>query len=315
MLERNPAWRGPTPDFREIHVYPMNDVKAGELAYEAGELDCTQTSIESVEVFQRSMPPASRMQIFQSLRYYWVGLNRDHPRLRDLRVRQAVQWGIDVAAVIEAAWFGLAEPATGISAPGLVGHREAADIPPQGDRARARALLEAAGVRIPYRITLDVNSASLEMTAAQVVQWSLNKAGFDVELRSQDNATFITLGMESAGERWKDAQLFLQSFFMLGDPYYATEWFVSSQVGIWTWERFSDEEFDRLHGMAMASADPAERDRLYQRMQHLMEASGCYRFLTHGLEPVMYRTHLQPAFRGDGYLMYDRFRRARNGET
>ena len=315
VLERNPAWRGEPTDFREIHIYPMGDIKAGELAFEAGQLDFTQTSIESVEVFRRNMPPASRMRIFQALRFYWVGLNQEHPRLQDLRVRQAIQWGIDVEAVLEAAWFGLSEPATGIIAPGLIGHREKADIPPRGDRDTARALLREAGVELPYRITLDVASTALQVTAAQVIQWSLNKVGFEVELRSQDNATLITMGMESAGERWKDIQLHLQSFFMLGDPYYATEWFVSEQVGVWNWERFSNEEFDRLHILAMSSSDPHERDRSYQRMQHLMEASGCYRFLTHGLEPLLYRDHIDPVFRADGYPMYARFRLARDARV
>jgi peptide/nickel transport system substrate-binding protein len=315
VLERNPAWRGEPGDFREIHIYAMNDVKAGELAFEAGQLDCTQASIESVEVFRRNMPPASHMQVFKALRFFWVGLNKDHPRLQDLRVRQAVQWGIDVEAVLEAAWFGLSEPATGIIAPGLIGHREKADIPPRGDAEVARALLREAGVEQPYRITLDVSSTALQVTAAQVIQWSLKKAGFEVELRSQDNATLITMGMESAGERWKDIQLHLQSFFMLGDPYYATEWFVSDQVGIWNWERFSNKEFDRLHKLAMSSSDPLERDRSYQRMQHLMEASGCYRFLTHGLEPVLYRDHIDPVFRADGYPMYAQFRLKHDGKV
>jgi peptide/nickel transport system substrate-binding protein len=62
----------------------------------------------------------------------------------------------------------------------------------------------------------------------------------------------------------------------------------------------------------MSSSDSAERDRLYQRMQQLMEASGCYRFITHGVEPLLYRDHLEPAFRADGYPLYPRFRLARS---
>ena len=307
VLERNPDWAGPEPPFREIHVYAMTDVKAAELAYEAGELDCTQVAIESIDVFKRNMPPRSRLEIFSSLRYYWVGLNRDHPKLQDIRVRQAVQYGIDVEAVIEAAWFGLATPATGIIAPGLVGHREQADIPLSGDLEIARRLLREAGVKLPLKLKLSLPADALELTAGQVIQWSLAKIGIEVELDPQDNATLITMGIESAGDRWKDLQMHLQSFFMLGDPYYATEWFVGEQVGVWNWERFRSEEFDHLHKTALALTDPAERDPLYQRMQHLMEASGCYRFLAHSVEAMMTREWLKPAFRGDGYPMYRNF--------
>jgi peptide/nickel transport system substrate-binding protein len=307
LLERNPDWEGPEPPFREIHVYALTDVKAAELAYEAGELDCTQVAIESVDVFRQQMPPQSRLDVISSLRYYWIGLNRDHPKLQDIRVRQAIQYGVDVEAVIEAAWFGLATPATGIIAPGLVGHREQADIPLKGDLEVARRLLREAGVKLPLKLKLSLPADALELTAGQVVQWSLGKIGIEVELDPQDNATLITMGHESAGDRWKDLEMHLQSFFMLGDPYYATEWFISEQVGIWNWERFRSEEFDHLHEIALALTDPAERDPLYQRMQHLMEASGCYRFLAHSVEAMMTREWLEPAFRADGYPMYRQF--------
>jgi peptide/nickel transport system substrate-binding protein len=307
VLERNPDWTGPEPAFREIHIYPLTDIKAAELAYEAGELDCTQVAIESIDVFRRRMPPQSRLDVISSLRYYWVGLNRDHPKLQDIRVRQAVQYGIDVGAVIEAAWFGRATPASGIIAPGLVGHRERADIPLKGDPEVARRLLREAGVKLPLELKLSLAADALELTAGQVVQWSLGKIGIEVELDPQDNATLITMGHESAGDRWKDLEMHLQSFFMLGDPYYATEWFVGEQVGVWNWERFRSEEFDHLHETALALTDPAERDPLYQRMQHLMEASGCYRFLAHSVEAMMTREWLKPAFRADGYPMYRSF--------
>ena len=308
VLERNPDWSGQPAAFREIHIHALNDIKAAELAYEAGELDCTQTSIESVEVFRRAMPPSSRLDVISSLRYYWVGMNMEHPKLTDIRVRQAVQYGIDVEAVIEAAWFGLATPATGIIAPGLIGHREKADVPLAGDRDKARRLLADAGVELPLKLTLSLPAQSLEMTAGQVIQWSLAKIGIEIDLDPQDNATLITMGMESAGDRWMDVQLHLQNFFMLGDPYYATEWFISKQVGVWNWERFRSEEFDNLHHIAMELNDSAERDKIYQRMQHLMEQTGCYRFLAHSVESLLSRTWLQPAYRADGFPMYREFK-------
>ncbi|HEY5775613.1 MAG TPA: ABC transporter substrate-binding protein [Xanthomonadales bacterium] len=307
VLERSPVWGGEPAAFREIHIYAMTDKKASELAYEAGELDCAQVSVESVEVFQRHMPPQSRLDIMGSLRYYWIGLNQDHPKLRDIRVRRAVQYAIDVGAVIEAAWFGLAKPATGIIAPSLIGHREKADIPPEGDRLKARELLREAGVELPLKLTLALNADSLEMTIGLVVQWSLKQVGIEVELQPQDNATYVTTGMESAGDRWQDLQIFLQSFSMLGDPYYATVWFTSKQVGIWNWERFSNAEFDRLHDVALALSDEQERDRIYQHMQHLMEDSGCYRFLAHGVEAMLSRLWMQPAYRADGFPIYRDF--------
>ena len=310
VLIRNPAWTGAEPPFAAIHIYAMQDAKAAEMAFEAGQLDCAQISVETVGPFERNMPPDSSVLVQPSTRNIWLGMNRENPALADLRVRQAIQWAVDVEAVLEAAWFGLADVATGPVPAGMTGHREAALIPPRGDADRARALLREAGVPLPLRLRLDVPSTARDVTAAQVVQWSLRKAGIEAEIRPQDSSTFITIGREDLGEGWRDVQLFLQDFAGMADPYYSVTWFVSAQLGLWNWERFSNAEFDRLNDLAVATSDTAERDRMYRRMQDLMEESGCYRFLTNGVMPQIVRNSVVPAFRPDGLAMLRDFRPA-----
>jgi peptide/nickel transport system substrate-binding protein len=286
----------------------MTDDKAGELAYEAGQLDCCQISVESVEPFEREMPPESKLRVLPSGRNYWLGMNRENPALADLRIRRAVQHAIDVEAVLEAAWFGLAPVSTGPIPAGMTGHRARASIPPRGDPELARSLLDEAGVALPLRLTLDVSARARDLTTAQVIQWSLKKVGIEAGIRAQDQSTFLTIGRQDLGEGWRDVQLLLQDFVGLADPYYSMTWFTTSQKGLWNWERFGDAEFDRLHELALATTDEDERGRAYERMQALMEASGCYRFLTNGVMPQIYRNSVRPAFRPDGYATLRDFR-------
>lgn len=310
VLERNPRWQGLEAAFEEIHVYTMTNDKASEMAFEAGQLDCAQISVESIEPFKNNMPPDSFVEIHPSGRNYWLGMNQENPALADIRVRQAIQYAVDVDAVVEAAWFGLAQHSTGPVPRGMIGHREHTLIPPKGDVAKARALLREAGVELPLHLRLDVNSDALEVTAVQVIQWSLRKVGIEVDIHTQDNSTFLSIGNEQAGDQWQDVQLFMQSFIGSADPYYALVWFTTSQVGLWNWERFSNAEFDRLSDQALATTDAAERDRAYQRMQDLMEESGCYRFITNGVMPQIIRNTVKPVFTPDGYPIYRGFRQA-----
>ena len=314
VLERNPQWRGPEAAFEEIHVYAMTDGKAAEMAFEAGELDCAEITVESVEPFRGDPPPNSTVEVHPSGRNYWLGMNQSNPALQDLRIRQAIQYAVDIEAVVEATWFGLAEPGHGPVPKGMVGHREHSLIPARGDIEKAKTLLKEAGVELPLRLTLDVNSDTLELTAVQVIQWSLRKVGIDVEIRSQDNSTFLTLGREDLGDRWRDVQLFQQSFIGGADPFFQLIWFTSEQVGLWNWERFSNKEFDRLSEMAVATLDTAERDRMYKRMQDLMEESGCYRFISNGVMPQIVRNSVQPAFLPDGYAILRGFRPATDSD-
>jgi peptide/nickel transport system substrate-binding protein len=70
VLERNPRWEGPEAAFEEIHVYTMTNDKASEMAFEAGQLDCAQISVESIEPFENNMPPDSFVEIHPSGRNY-----------------------------------------------------------------------------------------------------------------------------------------------------------------------------------------------------------------------------------------------------
>ena len=51
-----------------------------------------------------------------------------------------------------------------------------------------------------------------------------------------------------------------------------------------------------VNDLAIATSDPVERARMYERMQDLMELSGCYRFLTNGAMPQIYRNTIVPSF-------------------
>jgi len=308
VMERNPVWAGEKVPFAEIHVYAMPDAKAAEMAFEAGELDSARISVETVAPFKKDMPQDSSIRVLPSGRNYWLGMNQENPALTDIRIRRAIQYAIDVEAVVEAAWFGLAQVSNGPIPDGMTGHRATALVSPAGDPDKARELLAEAAVTLPLRLRLDVNNDSLELTAVQVMQWSLRKVGIELDIHAQDSSTFLTIGREDMGDQWRDVQLFMQSFTGLADPYYSLTWFTSEQLGLWNWERFSDEEFDRLNSLAIATTDPDERDRMYKRMQDLMEASGCYRFITNGVMPQIYRNTIKPAFRADGYVMLRDYR-------
>jgi peptide/nickel transport system substrate-binding protein len=308
ILVRNPLWKGPEAAFEEIHVYAMSDAKSSEMAFEAGQLDCAEISVESVEPFKTNMPPDSFIELHPSGRNFWLGMNQSNPALKDLRVRKAIQYAVDVEAVVEATWFGLAEPSMGPIPRGMLGCRDRTLIPAKGDADKARSLLKEAGVKLPLRLRLDVNSDSREVTAVQVIQWSLKKVGIEVDIRTQDSSTFLSLGSEEAGDQWQDVQLFFQSFIGGADPYYSLVWFTSKQMGQWNWERFSDEEFDHLNDRALATTDEVERGQMYQRMQDIMEESGCYRFISNGVMPQIVRKTIKPVFTPDGYALMRGFR-------
>ncbi|RUU25134.1 ABC transporter substrate-binding protein [Mesorhizobium sp. M6A.T.Ce.TU.016.01.1.1] len=304
LLTRNPDWSGPKPGFDEIRILPIADLKTAERAYQAGDIDFTNISLDSLAKFKSAPPADTNVEEHPSLRYAWIGMNMDHPKLKDINVRKAIQWAINVPQILEAAYSGQADVATGTIAPGLVGHRDKALVPPEGDLAKAKDFLEKAGVS-DLVLTIDCTNVSTFSTIAVVVQAQLSQIGITVEINVQDRGSFSTVGKESEGERWKDLQLIINDYSSLPDPSYATSSFVQDQVGVWNWERFRSGRFDELYAKALTIEDKDERAKLYYEMQDLMEDSGAYRFLTHGGNPVVYRTsQTQAATRPDGIPLY-----------
>ena len=310
VLARNPDWQGEPAAFEEIQILPIDDEKTAEIAFEAGDVDFTRISMSSLAQFEASPPPNSTVEVFPSLYYVWVGMNMENPKLKDPRVRKAIQLAIDVPSVVEAAYFGAAEPSTGIIAPGLVGHRDKSLIPPEANIAEAKRLLADAGHGGGLDLTIDILNKSTNVTAAQVMQAVMAEAGINLEINLNESGAFWTLGDEKSGDRWKNVELILNRFSMTPDPYDATQWFIQDQIGIWNWERFRSDEFDQLNLQGVSEQDSDKRAEMYRRMQDIMEESGAYRFITHESTPVVFRNTIVPALRPDGLPLLRYFKKS-----
>jgi peptide/nickel transport system substrate-binding protein len=189
----------------------------------------------------------------------------------------------------------------------MPGHRDA--VLYDYDPDRARAILAEEGVT-DLTVTLDILNQSERLTAAQVIQSNLADVGISCEIKQNDSGTFWTLGDEKSGDYWQRLQLILGRFSMEPDPSWATVWFMPDQIGVWNWERFEDAEYAQLHAQGLVTQDPAERDRIYKRMQDLMDESGQYVFLTHEVTGVLHRDTLVPGLKPNGEPLLGNFRPA-----
>jgi len=296
-LERNPLWPGKKPAFDEIQYTLILDANSAEIAYEAGEIDITLLANSAVPRLKKSMPAHSKLIAKPALAYWWIGMQSESGIFADKRVRQAMQYALDPDAVIEGAFFGVPERATGIIAPGLIGHRPA-NLIKGPDLNKAKALLKEAGKGDGFKTTIGVRNSAEFVNAAQILAAQLAQVGVTAEVIPYDSGTQKALADGKNGE-WKKMEMHIIRFSMQPDPSWATAWFVTSQIGQWNWERFSNAEFDKLADDGVAELDSKKRDVIYRRMQDVMEESGSYLFLTHGVNAVLHRDTIKPALTPD----------------
>ena len=297
-LERNPLWQGPKPAYDEVQYIQIVDANAAEIAYQAGEVDFTQVPLSNVPRLRKSPPAGSQLIVTPSLAYWWLGMQSEAGVFADIRVRRAVQYALDVDMVLDGTFLGVASRATGFIAPSLLGARKANHIA-KPDQAKARALLAEAGLPRGFKTTIGVRNSTEFLSAAQIVAASLAEVGITVEVVPFDGGAQKALAGDKGG-KWKEMGLHIVRFTMQPDPSWATAWFVSSQIGEWNWERFSNPDYDRMHEEAKGELDTAKRQAIYERMQDLMEDSGSYVFLTNGATASLCRNSVKPSLSPDG---------------
>ena len=303
-LRLNPDWTGPKPAFKNIDCIFVTEAEASALAFEAGELDCAKITSNSYARYQKETPPNAELTVAGALQYMWMGLNTEHPKLQDIKVRQAIQHAVDKDSIIQGAYAGTAEPSFGVVCPGLIGRRLETGY--TYDPAKAKALLDEAGVS-GLSLTLRTLNEQERVLAAQIIQANLAAIGVTVEIIPLDSGPFWEMGQESKGDTWKELELWIMRYGSGPDPYEPFQWFVRDQVGIWNWERWSSDEFEDLFAKGVAETDPTKRHEIYIRMQEIMEETGGYVWLTHEPEVFIHRADIKAQFAPSGEMQLSYF--------
>lgn len=304
-LTRNPDWSGPTPAYDTINGLVITEPDAAVLAYEAGELDCTEIAANSYARLLKELPEDSAFSVAGALQYMWMGINTEHPKLKDVRVRQAIQHAVDRDSIIQGAFSGAVEPSHGIVCPGLLGKRDTSSY--SYDPAKAKSLLEDAGVS-NLSLVLRVLSEQDRLLTAQIIQANLEAVGISVKVLPLDEGPFWDMGQESKGETWKELELWIMTYGAGTDPYEPFQWFLRDQIGVWNWERWSSDEFEELFAKGVAETDPVKRHGIYIRMQEIMEETGGYVWLVHELDVFLHRASLDTLFAPSGEALLSYFR-------
>ncbi len=243
----------------EIDFIPIEDDNASDIALQSGQLDFAQLSLAGIDRVLSNSKFSVTKRV--SLNYQWIGMNIRHPKLRDIRVRQAIRAAIDVPSIMQAAFEGKWQRATAIIPPGMkLGYWAGAPTHPR-NVAQAKALLQAAKVS-NLELTFTYTEQTGADALAQIVQQNLGDIGIKLDLKKIDSGTFYTLGKNERAR-----QLFFVGFVTEPDPSWSMVWFTCAQLDVWNWMYWCDAPFDQLQAKGLRTLSNAERNRIYIQMQ------------------------------------------------
>jgi len=125
----------------------------------------------------------------------YVAVNVQSPKLKNLKVREALEYAINRQAVVVASGGPIAaEPATTLITPGILG-REPYDLYPggsTGDPAKAKSLLAQAGVS-NLTLTLATPNDPISTAISQAVQEAYQAAGINVVIKALNETAWAAL--------------------------------------------------------------------------------------------------------------------------
>ena len=279
-LTANPSYWGPKPKLRRIVVRIVPDQNTQVNLMKAGDLSLL-TGVPPARLEEVRRTPGVVIKRYLAPVYQLIQLD-EYEFLRDVAVRQALDFATPKASVIKNVMKGQAEPAVSDMVPN--GPWANTSLPPRPyDLNRARTLLRQAGfapgsggvfVKSGRRLEIPLWTLSGRQTDAQmleVIAQSWRALGVAVDTRAVSAAALFGQN----GPQWngKDAAL-LFSWGQGVFPENRINWhsaYIPKDANApgENAERYSNPEMDQLLDDADRAVDDAKRRAIYNRIQEL----------------------------------------------
>jgi ABC-type transport system substrate-binding protein len=155
--------------------------------YESGNVDILQIPASEASDWEADESRKPMLMSTPALELVYVGINTTRGPLTDVRVRQAINYAIDINRIIERLISGRGTRAAGVVPPALAGYDSARHAYPY-DPEKAKALLVAAGHPNGIDIELWTSVTPIYLRMAETIQAYLNKVGIRTKLVQRESA-------------------------------------------------------------------------------------------------------------------------------
>lgn len=265
-LVYNENYWGEKPDFDKMvfRIIPEGNNRLIEL--ESGQVDMAleipPSDIQRVE-------DNEDLEIHRTLdnSVQFIGMNVTEPPFDKLEARQAMNYAIDVQAIIDTVQEGTGVLATGPINPNFDYSISEELEPIEYNPEKAKELLEEAGVEEGTKIDLYTSDDTQWIDISTIVQAQLKEVGLDVEITSLEWGTY----MEAIKN--KEDNMFIMGWTpSVVDPHYTLySPYHSANMGVGpNFMYYSDPELDELieEGIRLPNGD--ERAEVYKKAQELI---------------------------------------------
>ena len=187
----------------------------------------------------------------------------NEPFAKDKRVRQAFDYAIDRQQLVKTVFNGLFDPACGPISPASTFSSEAAQACRPHDPAKAKQLLQQAGVQVPYRFSMLTSNTPDSLQFAQALQAQVKDGGFEMKIEPVEFTSLLDLQDQG---KYQAVQI---GWSGRPDPDGNISTFVATG-GSQNVAGYSSAKVDSLLEQARESQDANQRKTLYGQVQTVL---------------------------------------------
>ncbi len=186
-----------------------------------------------------------------------ITFNMKCDEFKDIRVRKAMAYALDTAAIVKAVYGDLGAQATGLFSDKIFGFTKLGPI--KRDVATAKQLLTEAGFPNGLKTEIQLSESAQTLAMMEIAQAQWKEAGIDVKISSYDAATLST--RSAAGQ----VNLSRMNYTaMTGDPDHAmTMWNTAAGGSM----QPNDAHIDELMVKGLGEFDTTKRAAIYKELQ------------------------------------------------
>ena len=261
VLVRNPDYWGDAPYFESVSFRPVPDSTVRTTELRSGRADIiTQVPIEEVSRLDEAGLSVVRIPSTQSMR---IHLNAGEPPFDDVRVRQAMNYGIDRATILETLLEGAGQLLNSPSGPNIFGYNPDVEVYPY-DPDKARELLAEAGYPdgVDARIQFTDGRYVRDRAIGEAITAQLAEVGINIDANFSEFSQWLQLFNSDGNGFMVTAQE--DNVITLMAPNF------NSSSESFKRYNYANEEADALMDQASVTLDLEERRAIYQELNQVL---------------------------------------------
>ncbi|HTI64574.1 MAG TPA: ABC transporter substrate-binding protein [Gemmatimonadaceae bacterium] len=187
LFARNPSYFDGPPKTDSLRARIIAEPSTAVAEYESGDVDVLEIPAAEASDWLDDESRQPELESTPALELVYIGINTTRGPLADPRVRQAINYAIDVNRIIERLIGGRGTRAAGVVPPALGGY-DSTRHPYPYDTLKARALLAAAGHPNGIDVELWTSQTPIYLRIAETVQAYLNAVGIRTKIVQRESA-------------------------------------------------------------------------------------------------------------------------------